>query len=289
VKDFLFYTPKTVPEAVGLLAEHRGDAAVISGGTDLVIELQARRCPGVVVNINKIKELRAIRVDGGEARIGAAVTFSRIEADEAIRQRAKALHACAAGVGSPQIRNLATIGGNVCNASVAGDSPVALLALDASVALESVRGRREMPLCDFYAGGAKTQIEADELLTEIRFRLPGGNAASASRKLGRRKALVIAVLHFAAFVEWDGAGAITGARAAIGAVSAKPVRLPEVEAYLAGKPVGAETFSRCPQLLSDAVARMIPTRASVAYKKESVKAVAQGVFDEIEAQARRGA
>ncbi|MEL7623052.1 MAG: xanthine dehydrogenase family protein subunit M [Clostridiales bacterium] len=282
MKAFNFYTPKTLTEALDLLNQCKGRATVIAGGTDVVIELTERqRDTDCVININKLNELRYCKVEDGKVKIGALTTFTELENDPYIRENVKGLHSCAVHVGSPQIRNLGTIGGNVVNCSVAGDSPTTFMALDATVVLQSKAGKREMKLTDFYANCKKTQIADDELMTEIYFDAPAKGVATATMKLGKRKALVIVVVGLAVLVEKDDAGNISRAQVVIGGVSPKPARLPKVEEYLAGKPVSKATFAPCADLLSDAVREMIPTRASMPYKKEGVKGVSDKTFGRI--------
>lgn len=282
MKEFNFYSPTTLDEALNILSEVKGSVSVIAGGTDLVMELQERSHSAEnIVSIKKIPELKYIRVEDGKVRIGALTTFTELENHLYIQEHVKSLRYVCEHVGSPQIRNLGTIGGNVVNASVAGDSPTTFMALDATVVLQSVRGRREMKLTDFYADCPKTQIAGDELMTEIWFDAPTANIATATTKLGKRKALVIVVLGLSALIERDGDNNIVRAQISIGAVSKKPSRLPELEAYLIGKPVSRETFAPCAELLSQTVQKMIPTRASVTYKKESVKGVSDKTFDGI--------
>lgn len=282
MKEFNFYSPTTLDEALKILSQYKGRVSVIAGGTDLVMELQERTHDTEnILSIKKIPQLKYIKVEGGKVRIGALTTFTELENHLYIQEHVKSLHYVCAHVGSPQIRNLGTIGGNVVNASVAGDSPTTFMALDATVVLESLRGRREMKLTDFYADCPKTQIADDELLTEVWFDAPTANVATATYKLGKRKALVIVVLGLSALIEKDEDNRIARAQITIGAVSKKPSRLPELEACLVGKPVSQETFAPCAELLSQTVQKMIPTRASVTYKKESVKGVSEKTFNGI--------
>lgn len=265
-----------------MLAQYKGSATVAAGGTDIVIELkERRRNTDCVISINKIKELRYCEVAAGQVRIGALTTFSDLENNPYIKDKVKGLHSCCAHVGSPQIRNLGTIGGNVVNCSVAGDSPTTLMALDASVVLRSKAGKREMKLTDFYADRKKTRIAGDELLTEIYFDAPAKGVATATMKLGKRKALVIVVVGLSILVEKDDSDSITRAQVVVGGVSPKPARLPKVEEYLIGKPVSKNTFAPCAGMLSDIVGSMIPTRASMPYKREGVKGVSDKTFGRI--------
>jgi len=279
MKEFNFYSPSSLDEALELLHQYKEKAAVIAGGTDIVLELNERKiAPQCIIDISKINELRYCKVVDGIVRIGALSTFSDLENNPYIKENVKSIYQACYAVGSPQIRNLGTIGGNLCNASVAGDSLPVFISLDATVVLRSSAGKREMKLTEFYAGPNKTALEKDELMTEIYFDAPGPQTATAYTKLGKRKALVIVVLGLAALLERNEDNICTKAQIVIGAVSKYPQRLPSVENYLIGKPISRQTFEPCADMLSDIVQQMIPTRASVGYKKESVKGVSNKTF-----------
>jgi len=282
MKEFSFFSPGTLDEALSLLSQHKDSVSVIAGGTDIVLELNERaHTAQAVVDISKIKDLRYVKVVDGVVRIGVLSTFTDLENDPYIREHVKSLYSACYYVGSPQIRNLGTIGGNVANASVAGDTPTALISLDATVVLRSAAGKREMKITDFYSGAGKTQLEKDELLTEIYFDAPTENMATAYTKLGKRKALVIVVIGLAVLLERDCNNICSKAQVVIGAVARYPKRLPSIEHYLVGKPITKETFEGCRDMFSQIVYDMIPTRASVGYKKESVKGVANKTFNSI--------
>jgi carbon-monoxide dehydrogenase medium subunit/xanthine dehydrogenase FAD-binding subunit len=282
MKEFNFYSPNSLDEALSLLTQYKDRAKVIAGGTDLLLELNERKLnPEYIIDISKISELRYVKVVDGIVRIGALSTFTDLEDSAYIRDQVKSLYDTCYFVGSTQIRNLGTIGGNVVNGSVAGDSPTTFISLDATVVLRSAAGKREMTLTDFYSGPAHTKLESDELLTEIYFTAPNSNTATAYTKLGKRKALVIVVLGLAVLMERNDQNICTKAQVVIGAVSKYPSRLPEIEQYLIGKSITAETFGACEEMLSKTVQAMIPTRASVGYKKESIKGVCRKTFDSI--------
>jgi carbon-monoxide dehydrogenase medium subunit/xanthine dehydrogenase FAD-binding subunit len=269
-----------------LLAEHKDRSAVIAGGTDVIIELRdSKRRPEHLININKLKELRYQKIEDGKLRIGALSSFADLERHAGIRDKVRSLHYCAANVGSPQIRNLGTIGGNVANASPAGDSITTLMSLDASVALESRRGRREMSLVDFYANCQKTQLAPDELLTEIYFDVPAGNVATAAYKLGKRKSLAIVVVGLSVLVERDSSNRIKRSRVVLGASSKIPVRIHAIEDYLQGKPLTEDVFKPCGGMLSEIINNMIPEKDAELFEKHhkvaSVKCITERTFRQI--------
>ena len=199
MKPFDFYAPTTVDEALALLDQYKDSVAPIAGGTDLTLELNERKAsPAVIVDLKKLKELDYIRMEDGKFHIGAMATHAKIAADENIQKYARILHDATRQVGSPQIRNLGTIGGNIAQSSVAGDGLAACVTLNADVTLRSVRGERTMNINDFLAGEGKEKrnsLAADELLTEITFPVPDlKHTATAFYKLAKRKSLAISVI-----------------------------------------------------------------------------------------------
>ncbi|MDR3139706.1 MAG: FAD binding domain-containing protein [Treponema sp.] len=290
MKDFDFHTPGSLREALVLLAKYNPStstrSAVIAGGTDVVIELRDfKRHPEHVININKLNELRYCKFENGKVRIGPLTTFADLERDAGIREKVKSLHYCASNVGSPQIRNLGTIGGNVINASPAGDSISTLMSLDASVVLESGRGRREMKLQDFYAHCQKTQLAPDELLTEIYFDAPTNDIATAAYKLGKRKSLAIVVVGFSVLIERDSSDRIKRSQIVLGASSKIPVRINALEDYVLGKPLTEDTFKPCGGMLSEIIKNMIPEKDAELFEKyhkvESIKSITERTFRRI--------
>lgn len=282
MKEFQFYQAATVAEALELLGAMKSGARVIAGGTDILLELnEGRLHTENIININKLNELKYIRREDGVVRIGALSTFDDLDRNDYLRERVKVIHTAAANMGSPQIRNLATVGGNLVNASVAGDSLGAFIALDASVVLKSVGGTRTMKLTEFYAGQNKTEIAHDELMTEIFFDDPNDNTATSFVKLAKREALAIVVIDVCAVIERTGSGVCKRAQLAIGAVGRYPFRLAQIEEYLIGKQLTRETCLSALPMFSQAVYDSISYRPSVTYKKESVKGIAGKMFENI--------
>ena len=153
MKQFNYYAPTTVEQTVKLLENATCNTHVIAGGTDLIVQINKKVIrPETVINLKKVDELNYVKEENGVIKIGPMTTFGQLESCEILTKKAKALAIACGEVGSTQIRNLGTIGGNIVNASAAGDSIAALMALDASVVLKSVEGERTMKLEDFYKG-----------------------------------------------------------------------------------------------------------------------------------------
>ena len=286
MRPFDFYTPTTVVEALELLNQYKESVAVIAGGTDLTLELNEWKAnPAVIIDLKHIPELRYIKVENGVVRIGPMATHADIAADETIREKVKVLHDACRQVGSPQIRNLGTIGGNIAQSSVAGDGLAACVALDADVTIQSVRGTRTIKLDEFLAGEGKDKkniLEADELLTEISFPVPGERTATAMYKLAKRKSLAISVMAGCMVASVDENGVCTYARMRAGALGRYPMPFPTCEEYLVGKKLTYATMLETLPIMHDQVLELNKARPwSVFYKKESVQGVYKKVFADI--------
>lgn len=287
MKPFDFYAPATVTEALELIHKYRDSVSVIAGGTDLVLELnEYRAAPAVVVDLKKIKELDYIRVEDGKFHIGPMATHAAVAAHPEIREKVRILHDATRQVGSPQIRNLGTIGGNIAQSSVAGDGLAACVTLGADVTLKSVRGERTMSINDFLAGeGAQKRniLEADELLTDISFPVPDTrHTATAFYKLAKRKSLAISVIGGGMAATVDDNGVCTHVSMRAGALGRYPMHFATSEEYLLGKKLTYATMLEVLPIMHDQVLEANRSRPwSVFYKKEGVQGVFKKLFADI--------
>lgn len=287
MKQFDFYAPTTVDEALKLLDEHKASVSVIAGGTDLVLEMNERKTtPEVVVDLKQIPELNYIRVEDGKFHIGAMTTHAQLAADERVKEGAFILHEATRQVGSPQIRNLGTIGGNISQSSVAGDGLAACVTLNADVTVRSVRGERTMNINDFLAGEGvqkRNSLAADELLTEVSFPVADAkHTATAFYKLGKRKSLAISVIAGGMVVTVDDEGICTYASMRAGALGRYPMHFATSEQHLMGKKLTHELMLETLPIMHDQVLEANKSRPwSVFYKKESVQGVFKKLFVDI--------
>jgi CO/xanthine dehydrogenase FAD-binding subunit len=230
-----YLCPRTVEEA---LAHLEGvQCAVVAGGTDFYPALREGPARGRVLDISGISGARGVLEQDARYRIGPLTTWTDLLRTP-LPPCFDGLKAAARTVGGVQIQNVATLAGNLCNASPAADGVPPLLALDAAVELRSVAGRRTLPLADFIVGNRRTQRRADELLTAVLVPKPTGPARSTFLKLGARRYLVISIAMVAALLEDDGQGRVRTARVAVGACSEVARRLPELERALQGHTLG---------------------------------------------------
>jgi CO/xanthine dehydrogenase FAD-binding subunit len=228
----MYLRPSSLDQAVQALAAHRG--RILSGGTDVFPTIGDRPLDDPVIDISDIAEIRGISFADGRVRIGARTTWTEVIAAP-LPRCFDALKQAAREVGSVQIQNLGTVGGNLCNASPAADGVPPLLALDAAVELTSTAGRRELPLEKFIIGNRKTLRFDDELLTAVIVPRTIDRGRSAFLKLGARRYLVISIAMVAAVVDANG-GRVAQARVAVGSCSVVALRLAALERELIGVP-----------------------------------------------------
>jgi len=254
--------PTDLDRALEALA--RSGGSVLAGGTDLYPATDRPALAGDVVDITALASLRGVARTGEGWRIGAATRWSEVIAAE-LPPAFEALRQAAREVGSVQIQNAGTVGGNLCNASPAADGVPALMVLDAEVELRSVRGVRRMALADFLLGVRRTALAADELMAAVLIPESAGVGRSRFLKLGARKYLVISIAMVAARIEADG-GVVTGAALAVGACSAVATRLPGVEAVLVGRPLDEAAGAIADDAVAALLAPIDDLRADAAYR-----------------------
>lgn len=289
MRAFEFFSPETVEETLQLLHQYRDSVSLLAGGTDIILELNERKiAPQVVIDLKKVAGLDYIRVDEKYVHIGAMTTHAAIAGHPFIRERVHVLYTACHLVGSPQIQNLGTIGGNIATASVAGDGLCAMVTLQARVVLESVAGVRDMPIDEFLAGegfDSRNALQADELLKEIYFPVPSKNEVSAFYKLAKRKSLAISVIGGGLLVDVDDEGICRRAVMRGGCLGRYPLPFPDAEQYLVGKKLTLAVMDETLPMLHDRVLEVNKARPwSVFYKKESVKGVFHKLFEDVLSQ-----
>jgi carbon-monoxide dehydrogenase medium subunit/xanthine dehydrogenase FAD-binding subunit len=281
-----YLLPRTLDEAFDALSANRGGCRVVAGSTDLLPWAREGRADDVhvpvLVDVTRIPEMTARQRDGDRVRIGAATPMQRFLDDAMLMEALPEMPRCAVWFADDQIRESATIGGNLVNASPAADGTPPLLAHDAVVELAARRDgevrRRRMPLSQFVLGPGNTALEEDELLVSIECdALPGWGGAF--EKVGHRRSLVIAVVCLAVLVKPDETGTrFASARVAIGGIGPVPERLGEVESFLAGREMSADVIAEASLLPVEHVR----SRSRVAYRREVVRGfMARGLTDAV--------
>lgn len=236
--DFQYHRPQTLPQALALRAELGESARILAGGTDLLINLRSAWGMAAVkhiIDISQLEDLNYIQADGDTLRIGCLTSHADVAASELVKDGAGLLAKAAAVVGSPQIRNRGTIGGNIANAAVCADTVAPLVALEACVKLESIEGSRWLPLEDFITGPNRTQLKVQEILTEIAFTQLPETAGWGFTRLARREALAIARMNVGVVLDIGSDGTVSYISIAPGSVLPSPARIREAEQVLLGR------------------------------------------------------
>jgi carbon-monoxide dehydrogenase medium subunit len=271
-KSFEYLRPTTIAEACELKTEQGSSARFLAGGTDLILNWQRgslnfKHC----IDLTFIPDLRYLTQTATDLRIGALLTLAAIEAaGEKQNGLAGALGAVACQMCTPQIRTLATIGGNLCNASPAADLPVLLMVLDAQVTIAGVSENRTVPIADFFTLANQTVLKDDEMLTEIQIPLPGPNAACAYER-ATRTVVDCNQTNAAVALSLDADGIVVDARISLGAVAPVPIRAKGAEKMLLGMDVAHAKQDMIAQVSEQAAAETRPItdlRASAEYRKE---------------------
>jgi len=275
IPPFDYKIPKALDEACRLLWQADGKAKIIAGGTDLVIGLRnGDLYPQSLIDITKIEELRKIEEKNGTVSIGAAVTHSEIASSPLLRKFGKILSEAASEIGSPQIRNLGTIGWNIINASPAADTIPPLMVLDAMAKVVSKEGEKEVPLGQLFKGAYQTSLKPYEILVQIKFQKPPSDMKSSFVRLARREAMAIARMSVAIALRMGQKKGLTeDIRISLGAVTPTPQRMSDVEAYLKGKYPDEELLKMASKKVSEAVIRRTGIRPSTSYKRPVVEAL----------------
>ncbi len=274
IRSFDYWEAPGLDEALTELGITGADTKVIAGGTDLVLNMKKKRIlPHRVISIHNLKELDFVRKQDTEIRIGALTRHADIAADPLLKNHLSILCEAVGLIGSWQIRNVGTFGGNICNASPAADSAPPLLVLDAQLILASKTAEKRIPLDAFFTGPGETVLETDQILKEIVVELPQHPSAGCYLKLRRRKAVDVSLAGVAFQAETDAGGkTLAKVGIALGGVAPTPIRVPKAEAVLTGLPVN-EAMKKIPDCADIAVQAASPindVRASASYRRTIV-------------------
>lgn len=242
-------------------------AVVMAGGTDLLVRSRGGG-GGLVACLERIESLRGVGEADGFVRLGACETHARLLRHPLLRSRLPVLASALATLGSPLVRNMGTLGGNIVTASPAGDTLPPLYALDAQVELASRQGTRLVPLAAFITGPGKTRLEPGEIVSAVLVPLPDPGAVQHFEKVGRRKALAISVVSLAAVIRLDTAGMVDQARLALGSVGPTVVRCAQTEASLTGRRLDRESLRLAARTLRGEISPIDDLRASATYRRD---------------------
>lgn len=283
---FEYHEPPGLEEACRLMADLGEAARPLAGGTDLLVNMKKRiLSPGHLVSLGRIDALHSMGPASGNYRIGACMTAAELAESGDLRGRYPALCEGASRLGSPLIRNLATIAGNLASARPAADLPPPLMAYGAEVHLRGPSGDRTLPLEDFFQGPGVTAAAADEILESIHLETPPERSGAAYLKLGVRQTLEISIVNVAAYLSLEG-NTIQSARVVLGAVAPVPIRAPFAEKVLSGESPSPELFAKAAEEAAEDAKPIDDFRASAEYRKDMVSVLTRRALESALKRAR---
>jgi carbon-monoxide dehydrogenase medium subunit len=271
VRRFELALPESLDDCLRLLAQRGPETKLLAGGTDLLPQMKnSVVMPKRVIDLSGVARVKILECDAKGLRIGAAVPARQVEQDPRVREGYAAVAESAALLGSVQVRNLATVGGNICNAAPSADMAPPLVALEAQAVIAGPKGERRVPLSDFFTGVRKTVVGPDELLVEIFVPAPGPHSGGCYIRHTPRRELDIAVVGVASQVTIAN-GVCAKARISLAAVAPTPVRATAAEAALEGKPLTPELIERAADLAGQAAKPISDQRGSADFRRHLVR------------------
>lgn len=279
--QFELLMPQTLTEALEMLTGYAPDALPVAGGTNLIPDMRdGRRRPGVVVNVEGLDELEGIRREDGHVVIGSGVTIAELLDSDLIAEHAPVLRQAAGVFANPLVRNRATVGGNLGNASPAADTAPPLLVLGAEVRLASEGEARWVPLEDFFLHVCDTVCEKTELITAVRWPIPAPRTFGRFEKLALRKSTAISVVSAAVQIAFDDAGRCEDARVALGAVAPTPIRAYRAEEALRGEALTPEVIDEATRFACDVTSCIGDVRSSAEYRERVTEVLMRRALQE---------
>jgi carbon-monoxide dehydrogenase medium subunit len=276
VPEVSFHDAGTLDEAADLLERFAPDAALLAGGTDLLVDLKAgRRTAAHLVSVNRVSMLRGITDKADGLRIGALTTISELDRHPLLKERFACLRDATSRMAAPQIRNMATVGGNIASAVPCADLPPILSVLHASVLVWSPRGERTVAMSDFIINVRKTALQRGEVLTAVLVPHPPDRFGAAYARFSLRDGNAIAVAGVAASVQLGDAGQMDDARIALGAVAPTPKLVDRARDILRGESPGDDVFSEAARAAAEAAEPISDVRGTAEYRREVVMVMAQ--------------
>jgi CO/xanthine dehydrogenase FAD-binding subunit len=278
---FDFHEPASIDEACEIMATYGAKAKLLAGGTDLMVNMKKKiLTPEHLVCLSRISAMHGIEQKGDQIIIGGRYTVAELTVDTLVEEKLGALRSGAKALGSPLVRNRATIGGNIGSARPAADLPPSLIAYGATAMLQSRRGKRELSLGDFFKGPGFTEIDVDEILTEIRVPVPRQGEGAGYINLGVRKAQDCNIVNVASFIALDKKdGCVTKARIVMGSVGPTPIRAATAEAVLVGQRPDERLFLQAGEAARQDCTPIDDFRGAASYRKAMVGVLTKRTLD----------
>ncbi len=290
LKTFEYFAPESLPEALSLLQERGEEGRALAGGTDLVVQVKEGGkipTPSYLVSLRRLPELRGIDFSERDGlRIGATVTMTEAAESAPVRERYRALADGAEIVGSIQTMNMATIGGNVCNAAPSADTAPPLLTYEAVAVIAGPKGERDVPIEEFWLGPNQTALQQGELLRELRLPAPPANTGGVYVRQTPRKQMDIAVVGVAVLLTLGQGDRIERARIALGAVAPTPIRALKAEAALEGKAASEALFAEAAETATSEASPIDDVRGSAEFRRHLVQVTTERCLQEAAQRAR---
>ncbi len=279
-----YFAPQKIEEALEVLYKHGKEIKVIAGGTDLLVQYYDRLYEiSAWLDLKNIKELKEIKIYQNQMEIGAMVTHNQLEKSGNIKKYFPVLSQAATDIGSPQIKNRGTVGGNIVNASPAGDLLPPLMAYDAQFRLLSNQGEVIVPAEEFFIGPKETILKPAQLLTQIILPLPSERTYGSWIKAGKRKALIIATITLALVVEMaEDNKIIKDVRTCLGSVAPTPIEIKEIKKKMVGKNFDQLNFAELGQIVEDKISPIDDIRGTREYRKDVAKEIMINALEEID-------
>ena len=286
--SFQYLRPKTVPEAVAMLQQHGDEAKILSGGQSLIPMMKLRLArPGVLIDINRISGLSYVKEEGGYLKIGGLTREAEMESSPLVRSKYPILLDTAHVIADPQVRNMATVAGNLAHGDPANDHPATMVALGAQVIATGPKGERVIPIEDFFVSLFATALQHEEILTEIRIPVPAARSGGAYFKL-ERKVGDFATAAVAAQLTLDEKGVCQSIGIGLTNVGPTPVKARKAEEFLRGKKPDESNIAQAAQLAADESTPSPDLRGPVEYKKGLVKELTKRALTRALERAGRG-
>jgi len=284
--EFDYIAPKTMDEVLEIMSRLEGKASLLSGGTNLIVNLRNNKIkPELVVDISRLSDFNYIREDEEKIKIGALTNISELTISQLLNHQAKILKEASIQFANPLVRNKATIGGNLADASPAADTAVPLIALEAKVkTIDSDHKRREIPIEELFLAPNQTLLKKDEVITEIEFsslNCDNGNLKSAYEKLGLRNAMAISIVSVAIVLKLRDEKYIEDVKVALGAVAPKPIRAQKVENILQGETLSQSLIEKSAEAVLDDISPISDIRASADYRRMMSKTLLKRALNKI--------
>ncbi len=279
---FQYIRPTSLDEVLFFLTEHGARTALIAGGTDLSIAIRKGDLyKDYVLDVSRLDEIRTVELSDGILTVGAGLTFTEIIRHPLVVKHAPVLAAAAACVGSLQIRNMGTIGGNVANASPAADSVPAMMVHNARVRIQSAESDRPAPLEEVITGPYTTNLQPGEMITRFLLEPMPPVFGFGIQRVARRRSLAIARINAAAMGTRDSDGTVVDFRLSIGSIMPRPCRLKDAENHLKGKALSFNVIREAAEMVSREMISKSGTRPSTEYKKPAVEGLVLKIIAEV--------